>query len=118
MGTLKPLVPAKAGTQVGFPLAPGRTEGVAPTMQTGLRQLYKGARAMREAAPARRQPVFFLGRHFPEGAVVPVRQEHRIVAETLRAARRPDQRAADAAFEFLHMTVRPSETKRRDEMGA
>src|SRR5208282_1850661 len=63
-----------------------------------------------------RQPMLFFARHFAEGARVAVRQEHRIVTKTLIAPRRPNQRAGDAALEFLHMTVRPGDAKRGDEM--
>ena len=71
---------------------------------------------MRQAFAARRQAVFLLARHFAEGAVVAVGQEHRIVAEAFVAARRPDQRAVDARLEFLDMAVRPGDAERGDEM--
>ncbi len=68
-----------------------------PVWQAGLRELQERARAVRQAFAARRQAVLLLARHLAEGAVVAVGQEHRVVAEALLAARRPDQRAVDAA---------------------
>src|SRR5580698_6222604 len=67
---------------------------------------------MRKPFAARRQAVFFLARHLAERAIVPVRQEHRIVAETLVAARRPDQRAVDARFKVFKMPVGPGHAER------
>src|SRR5262249_28980455 len=64
----------------------------------------------------RRQAVLLLARHLAEGAWVPVRQKHRIVAETLVAAWRPYQHTVDAALEGLNMTVRPGDAERRDEV--
>ena len=62
--------------------------------------------------------MFFQRRHFAEGGGESVRQEQRIIAETGVAARRPDDVAIDAAFEFLDVPVRPGETQSRDEMRA
>ena len=46
------------------------------------------------------------------------RHEHRIVAEALVAARRPDRRAVDAADEGLGVAVRPGEAQCGDKPGA
>ncbi len=43
------------------------------------------------------------------------RLEHRIIAETLRAARRPDDMALDFAAEQLGMTIRPGKAENADE---
>src|SRR4051812_8810662 len=86
--------------------------------KASLRQLEKRAGAMRKARTLRRQPMLFLAAHLAERPVVTVGQEHRIVAEALVAARRPDQHAIDAGLEFLHMVVRPGNAQRRDEVGA
>src|SRR5262249_54063834 len=85
-------------------------------LKTRLRKLQERARAMRQALPVRRQPVLLVARHFAEGLIEAVGQEHRIVAEALLAARRPDQRAVDLAFERLGVTVRPGDAQRRDEV--
>src|SRR5579863_1455939 len=60
--------------------------------------------------------MFFLACHFAEGSCVAVRQKHRIVAETLVAAWWPNDRAVDAAFEFLRVPVWPRNTKRGNKM--
>ena len=63
-------------------------------LQAGRGEAQEGPRPMRERR-ARRRPVdavLLLGRHLAEGPVEAVRPEHRVVAEALRAARRPDQR--------------------------
>ena len=60
---------------------------------------------MREAGARGRQPVLFVAAHLAEAARMTVGQKHRIVAEALAPARRPDQRAVDAAFEVLDMAV-------------
>ena len=46
------------------------------------------------------------------------RDEHRIIAEALVAAGRPDDRAVDAADERLGVAVGPGEAQRGDEPGA
>ena len=73
---------------------------------------------MRQAFAARRQAVLLLARHLAEGAVVAIRQEHRIVAEALVAARRPHQRAVDPRLELLDMAIRPGDAQGGDEMRA
>src|SRR5215217_6254485 len=85
--------------------------------KTSLRELHERPRPVRQPAPARRQAMFLVGGHFAEGAVVPVRQEHRVVTKALRAARRPNQRTVNPRFKFFNMAVRPSEAERRNEMG-
>ena len=84
--------------------------------KTSLREFEEGSRPMRQTFALRRQSVFFFARHFAECARMAVRQKHRIVAKALVAPRRPDERAGDATFEFLHMTVGPGDAKRGDEM--
>src|SRR5437899_10567384 len=84
--------------------------------QATLRELEEGAGPMREPGAAWRQAVLFLARHFAEGAAVAIGQEHRVVAEALRSARRPDERAVDARLELLDMAVGPRDAERRDEM--
>src|SRR5829696_4013648 len=89
-------------------------------LQARRRELHERPRAMRErgAAAAPVDAVLLLGRHLAEGPVETVGSEHRVVAEALRAARRPHQRAVDAALEQLVVPVRPGDDKRRHEMGA
>src|ERR1700692_1732172 len=67
-------------------------------------------------ARRRRQAMLLLARHFTERAVMPIGQEHRVVAEALVATRRPDQSAVHAGFEILDVTVRPGDAQGRDEM--
>src|SRR5262249_43569606 len=73
---------------------------------------------MREAAPLWWQAVLFLCAHFAKGAIMAVGQEHRIVAESRTAARRPDQRAVDARRELFEMAIGPCDTECRDKMRA
>src|ERR1700739_2365793 len=86
-------------------------------LKARLREFEKGAGAVRQAGAARRQAVLFVAVHFAERARVAVGQEHRIVAKSLVAARRPDQRAGNAALEVFDMAVRPGHAQRRDELG-
>src|ERR1700722_14878974 len=71
---------------------------------------------MRKAAAMRRQAVFLDARHFAKRTLMAVRQEHRVIAKALVAARRPNQHAINLSLEILAMTVRPSDAQRRDEM--
>src|SRR6185312_15535635 len=87
----------------------------AGSIKNDLRKLHEGARAMRQAHAARRQSVLFVRTHLAEGAIKTVGKKHRIVPEATRAARRPDQRAIDAAFDAFLKAVRPHNGKRRDE---
>src|SRR5262249_26386067 len=86
--------------------------------KAGPRQLEKGAGAVRQALAPGRQPVLLVGTHLAEGARVAIGQEHRVVAKTFRAARRPYERPVDAGLEFLQVPVRPRDAQRRDEMRA
>ena len=69
-------------------------------------------------ARARWLAVLFGRVHFAEVRRAAGREEHRVVAEALVAARRPDRGAVDAADEGLGVPVRPGEAQRRDEPGA
>src|SRR3546814_13833623 len=60
--------------------------------------------------------VFGVGIHLAEGLVAAIGQEDGIVAEPLVAARRPDERAVDPAFEPFDMADGPGERERADEM--
>src|SRR5689334_16943703 len=71
---------------------------------------------MREAFTLGRQAVLLVARHLAEGQIEAVGQEHWIVAETLLAARWPDQRAVDLALELFDMSVRPGDAEHRDEV--
>src|SRR5947208_473910 len=101
----------KAGMSSSAPPASVRGEILSP-LKARLRELEEGARAVREPEALRRQPVFLRAGHFAEGTAVAVGQKHRIIAEAGGAARRPHQSAVDAAFEFLHMPVRPRDAER------
>ena len=78
-------------------------------LKADLRQLDEGAGAMRQAEPERRQAVLLDAGHLAEGAGVAIGQEHRIIAETRGAARRPHQRAVGARFDLLEMIVGPGD---------
>src|SRR6266850_603809 len=99
-----------------FPASGGGEERVLSFPKTGLRQLEEGARAMRQPLTLGRQSVFQLGCHLAKCKIKSVGEEHRIVAEALLAARRPDQRAVHPALEFLKMAVGPGDGEHRDEM--
>src|SRR3954464_13123306 len=71
---------------------------------------------MREPCAPRRQAMFLLAGHLAEGTGMTVGQEHRIIAETLVAARRPNQRTLDRGFEVVGVPVGPGGTERGDEM--
>src|SRR6516162_8386534 len=85
-------------------------------VKTDLRELHKGTGAVRQAQTQWRQPVFFNAGHLAEGTIKSVRREHRIVAETGRPARGPDQRAVGARLDFLEMAVGPGNTERGHEL--
>ena len=59
--------------------------------------------------------MLFLGAHLAEGLVETVGQEHRIVTETERAARRPHQRAFGFAAIIFGLAVREGEADDGDE---
>src|SRR5438477_12744984 len=56
--------------------------------------------------------------HFAKGHIMSFGQEHRIIAKAMFAARRPDERAMDLAFEILDMAVGPGNRQHADEMRA
>src|SRR5262249_6262136 len=85
-------------------------------LKADLRELHKRAGAVRQAQTQRRQPVFFNAGHLAEGTIKSVRHEHRIVAETGRPARGPDQLAVGARLDFLEMAVGPGNTERGHEL--
>src|SRR3954464_8142345 len=84
--------------------------------KAGLREFEERACAMREALSLRRQPVLFVATHLAERKSESIGKKHRIVAEALTPARRPDERAVHAPLEFLHMAVRPRDGEHGDEM--
>src|SRR5258707_7625234 len=85
--------------------------------KTGLRELQKRPRPMRQAESPGRQAMFFRTRHLAEGEIIAIRKKNRIVAKPFLAARRPNQRAIDSAVKLLHMAVRPGDAQRRHEVG-
>src|SRR5260221_14137907 len=56
--------------------------------------------------------------HFAKSHITTLGQEHGIIAKTTLAARRPDERAVDLAFEILDMAVGPGNRQHADEMRA
>src|SRR5215211_1021011 len=84
--------------------------------KAGLRQFEKGTGAMRKPLAFGREAVLLLRAHLAERAIMAVGQEHRIIAEALRAARRPHQGPVDTALEVLHMSVGPGDAQYRYEM--
>ena len=70
-------------------------------------------------ARARCEIAFFCtGSISPKVSAIAVRHEDRIIAETARPARRPDDRAEDLAFERLRLAVGRGKRQRADEIGA
>ncbi len=66
-----------------------------------------------------REPILQLGLHLAEGLIIAVRHEDRIIAEAAGAARRPDERAEDLAFEDAwRRAVWRGERERAGEIGA
>src|SRR5690349_3689678 len=51
-----------------------------------------------------------------EGPLIAIGDEHRVIAEAVRPARRPDERAVDAALEALDRTVGPGDRQRADKV--
>src|SRR5258708_13702312 len=84
--------------------------------KTGLRELQKRARPMRQAESLGWQAVFLHTRHLPEREIIAIRKKNGIVAKSPVAAWWPNQRAIDSAFKLLHVTVRPGDTQRRHEV--
>src|SRR5947207_1499359 len=56
--------------------------------------------------------------HFAKSHITSLGQEHGIIAKATLAARRPDERAMDLAFEILDMAVGPGNRQNTDEMRA
>src|SRR5471032_1238556 len=88
------------------------------SVKAALREFQKCACPVRQALPMRRQAVLLLRAHLAEGAVEPIGEKDRIVAETLIAARRPHDSAIDPALECRDLTVRPREAQSGDESAA
>ena len=85
----------------------------------GAGKFLEGAGAVRQRLVLARLPaVLFLGGHLAEGLVMAFRQEDRIVAEALLAARRPDQLALGLAAEIFGVAVRPGQADDGDEAAA
>src|SRR5262245_43136248 len=62
--------------------------------------------------------MFCGARHLPKGEIVAIWKKHRIVTKAFVAPGRPHQRTINAAFELLHMAIRPSDTQCRYEVSA
>src|SRR3546814_592758 len=62
-------------------------------------------------------PYTTLFRSLAEGLASAQRLEHRIIAETLGPARRPDDDAVHPAFEAFDMAIGPGKRQCADEMG-
>src|ERR1051326_3372896 len=90
----------------------------AASLKAALREFQKRARTMRQALPARRQPVLLFGAHLAEGTVEAIGKKNRIVAESLVSARRPYDRSIDAAFERRGLAVGPRQAQNGDEGAA
>src|SRR5689334_8721770 len=86
--------------------------------QAGFSHHLERSGAMRQALAIGGETVLLLAGHLAERARLAVWQEHRIVTEAGGPPRRPDQRAVDAALEFLGMPVGPGEAERGNEPGA
>ncbi len=119
----------RVGIGTGRPRA-ARTVRGAPPVGAGASFVFSRAGAgRRRRAPGRRgrgarglalvpvDAVLLLRREFAEGQRRIVGLEHRVVAEPLVAARRPDQLAEDPALEQLLVPVRPGQDQGRDEVG-
>src|SRR3546814_3073090 len=61
--------------------------------------------------------MLFVGVDLAEGLASAQRLEHRIIAETLGPARRPDDDAVHPAFEAFDMAIGPGKRQCADEMG-
>src|SRR5260370_40135053 len=84
--------------------------------KTGLRELQKRPRPMRQAESPGWQAVFLHTCHLAERDIIAIRKKKRIVTKSLVAARRPNQRAVDSAFKLLDVAVRPGDAQRRDKV--
>src|SRR6201987_6504588 len=72
----------------------------------------------RERAGAGADTVLFLGVDFAEGQGCALRDEHRIVAETSIASRRPNEIAFDFSAKQFGAAARPGEGEDRNKFGA
>src|SRR5690606_21048046 len=79
------------------------------------REAGEGAGAMRQALALAVPAMLLLGAHLAEATLISVRQEHRIVAEAIVAARRPYQPALDLAAIFLRAAIGKGEAEDGDE---
>ena len=73
---------------------------------------------MVEGAGSVRDGIFAGRLHFAERLLVTVGDEDRIIAETVAAARRPNDMTVNFALEQLGLPVRPGKAQHRDEVGA
>src|SRR5260370_2910425 len=87
-------------------------------VKPGLRELQKRPRPMRQAESPGRQAMFFRTRHLAEREIIAIGKKNGIVPKPFVAARRPNQRAIDAAFKLLDMAVRPGDPQRRPQVPA
>ena len=71
-----------------------------------------------EGAGSVRDGIFAGRLHFAERLLVAVGDEDRIIAETVAAARRPNDMTVNFALEQLGLPVRPGKAQHRDEVGA
>ena len=80
-------------------------------IEAGPLEVVEGAGSVRDG--------IFAGRlHFAERLALPVGDEDRIIAETVAAARRPNDMTVNFALEELGLTVRPGKAQHRNEVGA
>src|SRR5258707_6091801 len=84
--------------------------------KTGLRELQKRPRPMRQAESPGWQAVFLHTCHLAERDMIAIRKKNRIVTKSLVAARRPNQRAVDSALKLLDVAVRPGDAQCRHEV--
>src|SRR3954469_933076 len=73
---------------------------------------------MVEGAGSVRDGIFAGRLHFAERLLVAVGDEDRIIAETVAAARGPNDMTVNFALEQLGLPVRPGKAQHRDEVGA
>jgi hypothetical protein len=86
--------------------------------KANLRQLDKRTGAVREPTPPWGQAVLCFTRHLAEGLVQAIRQKNRIVSETLVTARRPYELSCYIGRKLFQMSIWPSDTQCRYEMGS
>src|SRR3990170_3840103 len=93
--------------------APTRAKLIASAgrIEHGPLEMVEGAGSVRDG--------IFAGRlHFAKRLLLAVGDEHGIIAETVAAARRPNDMTVNFALEELGFPVRPGKTQQRDEVGA